>query len=100
MKRAVIIAAALVACGCTSMNADWVKRRAPAFWQANGFQVVAYEGYNFNLGGPFGYGGACVWYQLRQVPDNGVLYTGCLMRWGDELHMYSMRAIDAFRPPR
>jgi hypothetical protein len=44
------------------------------------------------------YGGACVFYTLKKIPDNGILYEGCLQRWGDELHLYELQAVDAINP--
>lgn len=96
----------LVLVGCvlffaigSSGNLSWVKERAEEKWQAQGFDVVDYEGYQFGSGG-YGlpYGGAKVWYRLVKRPDNGITYSGCLVRWGDELHVYGPKACDAIQP--
>ena len=73
----------------SSSNLDWVKQRADKTWKEQGFEIVAYEGFQWGMGG-FGtpYGGAKVWYRLRKVPDNGLTYSGLLQRWGDEVHVY------------
>lgn len=82
----------------SSGNIDYVKDRAQARWAEQGFEVVGYEGYQWGFGG-FGtpWGGAKVWYRLRK-PGNDITYTGFLFRWGDELHVYGPKAIDAIRP--
>jgi len=80
-------------------NVDWVKNRAVAKWQKQGFSVVDYDGYQmgtFLFGSS--YGGAHVWHRLKKIPDNGITYSGCLMRWGDELHVYGPFAADAIKP--
>lgn len=91
--------AALALCGCSSRNADYVKAHAAETWRQQGFEIIGYEGYNWG-GPPFGgsYGGACVWYTLKRIPDNGIIYDGCLERWGNEIHAYSTKAMDAIKP--
>ena len=89
---------ALSLTGCTSGNLDYVKDRAEARWKDYGMEVVTYEGFQWGFWGLNSYGGAHVWYRLRQIPDNGITYTGYLQRWGDELHIYGPKAIDAIKP--
>ncbi len=90
-----ICAFAISACG--SWNVDYVKERSEDTWKSLGFQVVGYDGFLWSTGiGP--YGGGDVWYVLKRIPDNGILYGGYLERWGDEVHMYSLRAYDAIKP--
>lgn len=86
--------------GCSSGNLDYVKSRAEERWNKQGFQVVDYEGYQWGELGIFGlpYGGAYVWYRLKKIPDNGITYSGYLQRWGNEIHVYGPKAIDAIRP--
>ena len=82
--------------GCSIGNIDYVKERAEKTWQANGFKVVSYQGYQYGVGIPFTcYGGAQVWYVLHKYPDNGIIYEGSLQRWKDEVHVYNLRAIGA-----
>lgn len=84
--------------GCSSGNLDYVKQHADQRWKEYGMNVVSYEGYNWGFWGFNSYGGAEVWYRLRQIPDNGITYTGFLYRWGDEIHIYGPKALDAIKP--
>lgn len=99
MKKKLLIAVATVAISSvlsailwgpvgSSGNLDWVKQRAVAKWEMQGFSVIDYEGYKWGFGG-FGtpYGGAQVWYRLRHS-TTGAIYSGYLLRWGDEVHVY------------
>ena len=76
-----------------SNNLDYVKQHGPATWQSVGFEPIGYEGYQYGAGVGT-YGGANVWWTLRRVPDNGLLYNGYLQRWGNELHVYSIRTVE------
>ena len=100
MKRLILLcamAATISACGYG--NTDYVKAHADATWASQGYRVTGYQGYEIGPVVPFSrYGGAYVWYQLRQVPDNGITYEGALQRWGDEVHVYSLSAKDAIKP--
>lgn len=84
--------------GCGSANREYIKERAEQRWEEVGFRVIGYEGYQwgFWIGGKWG--GACVWYMLEPVKSNGIHYSGYLQRWGDELHVYGPKAIDAIKP--
>ena len=88
----------LALCIGTPGNLDFVKAHAAETWEANGFTIRGYEGYNWSFGGYNEYGGARVRYQLRKTPDNGVTYTGSLQRWGNEIHVVRVRAQDAVSP--
>ena len=80
-----------------TVNLNHVKENASQTWSQMGYEINGYEGYQWGWGiGP--YGGACVWYQLKKKPDNGILYMGYLQRWGDEIHVWKLRAIDAIKP--
>lgn len=50
--------------------------------------MQGYQGYNVWTVG------RCYWYTLRK---GDVTYQSCLMKWGDELHEYSLQAIDAVK---
>jgi hypothetical protein len=97
--RKTIAALAVALTGCSPGNLEYVKERGPDRWPEVGFEVVGYSGYQW---GPLGfgtpYGGACVWWELRKIPDNGITYSGCLKRWGDTLEVYGTRARDAIQP--
>lgn len=97
---ALVVALLLTSLGLfNSTNLDYVKARSEARWREMGYEPVAYEGWQYGSGLIFtSYGGAKVWYRLRNVPDNGITYQGYLQRWGDELHVYGPKAIDAIKP--
>ena len=80
-------------------NKQWLMERAEVKWNKQGFEVVDYEGFQLGCGG-WGtpYGGAKVHHRLRKVPDNGITYSGFLVRWGDEVQVYGPKAVDAIAP--
>ena len=85
--------------GPNSNNLEDVKNNAKTTWNSIGFEIVGYEGYQWGFG--YGdYGGANVWYNLSKIPDNGITYTGYLVKWGNEYHVYGPTAIDAIRPQK
>jgi len=99
LKRLVLVLMLFVLSGCGYGNLDYVKEHATEKWKKQGFEVVDYEGYQWGNVIPFTtYGGANVWYRLKKTPNNGVTYSGCLQRWGDEIHVYNLKAIDAIKP--
>ena len=95
MKKCLTILAIWLLAGCSSGNLDWVKNKAEAKWAKQGFEVIDYEGFEWGVGG-FGtsYGGARVWYRLKRIPDTGILYSGYLKRWGNEIHVYGPEPTD------
>jgi len=84
--------------GCSSGNLDFTKERAEQTWEDQGFKITGYEGFQWGIWGFNSYGGAYVYYRLKKNPDNGIIYSGCLQRWGTEIHTYEVRAIDAIKP--
>lgn len=97
--RPLALTLACLLSGCTASNLEHVKERGPARWKEIGFEAIGYQGHQwgkFGFGTP--YGGACVWWELRKVPDNGITYSGCLQRWGDSLEVYGPTARDAIQP--
>lgn len=78
-------------------NVGYVRERAESVWQTNGFEVVGYQGYERSMCW-FDYGCGNVWYTLERRGGEGIVYEGALQRWGDEIHLYSIRAIDAIKP--
>lgn len=68
-----------------------IKLAAPTVWEKNGFSIVGYEGYQHGL---FFWSGGCVWYVVRRGPTD---YHGCISRWGDEYHIYELRALNAIK---
>jgi hypothetical protein len=81
-------------------NLDYVKDRAEDRWSDLGFNVVGYDGYQWGYTWWLSpsHGGANVWYILEKSNGNGITYSGCLSRWGDEIHMYNLKAVDAIKP--
>jgi hypothetical protein len=74
-------------------NVNWVKDHATAGAHQLGFEIVGYEGYQVApiLGG-------MVWYTMKRNPDNGIIYEGGFSKWGNEVHIYNTKAIDAIKP--
>lgn len=87
-KQMTIIIVLLAGCGWVKDDAAYVKERSAQYYEQRGFKVVGYQGYNMFVGG------RCYWYTLEK---NGTTFESCLMRWGDEVHEYSLRAIDAIK---
>ena len=96
MKK--VLAATCLLVGCSSGNLDYVKEHADETFAAAGYEVIGYEGFQWSFWGLNSYGGANVWYILKKDPDNGILYQAYLNRWGNEIHVYEMQAIDAIKP--
>lgn len=98
IAQAIAVFVAFGITGCSSSNVDEVKQKSNEVWRQAGFEVVGYEGWEKGgyLGGS--YGGAFVWYTLKRIPDNGIIYHGSIQRWGDEYHIYALSALDAIRP--
>ena len=82
----------------TSGNLEHVKDQAEERFTELNYEIARYDGYQWGLWGYNDYGGAHVWYLLKKVPDNGILYSAYLQRWGDEIHLYELEAIDAIKP--
>ena len=82
-------------------NLEYVKQHAESRWSEMGFEIIGYDGFNWDFCYLKKYGGARVWHVLKKKFNTGdpyITYNGCLQRWGDEIHMYHLRAIDAIRP--
>jgi hypothetical protein len=86
---------AMLLAGCSAHKVGDIKAHASEAWHQAGFEIIGYEGYQYGTLGEFG---GCVWYTVRRVPDNGITYEGCLAKWGDEYHVYSLTALDAIKP--
>ena len=92
------LAATCLLVGCSSGNLDYVKEHGPDKFREIGFEPVGYAGFNWGFWGFNNYGGAEVWWRLEKIPNNGISYTGYIIRWGDELHVYGPSATDAIKP--
>lgn len=100
LKLQTLLLLGLTLVSCHSGNKEWTLERACSKWQAQGFECVDYEGWDFGFGVPFtSYGGANIWHRLKKVPDNGITYSGYMRRWGEEIHVYGPKAVEAI-PPR
>lgn len=80
--------------GC-ARNVDYVKEQAPEIWQNSGFQITAYEGYEWCV-----FFGGRVWYQLERTEKDGIIYRAFLVKrpFVDEIHIYNLEAINAIKP--
>lgn len=88
MKKLMVVLAITLA-GCSSSNVPEIRQNANKVFEDAGFKVVGYEGYQ---SGAFETYGGCVWYIVER---NGVTYHGCVSKWGDEYHIYNLKALDA-----
>ena len=88
-----IIALLALALPCSSANRDYLKEHACKRWQEVGYECVGYEGYNY---GSLVHG-AAVWHTLKRKEAPGIIYTGSTRLWGDEIHIYGPKAIDAIK---
>lgn len=89
--RKILLVMAVVLPGCSAQYVDEIKENADDVWTRNGFEVVGYEGYVWT---GFGRWGGCVWYIVKR---NTTTYHGCISKWGDEFHIYDLRAMDALK---
>ena len=99
MKKLILLILLFFIAGCGSGNLENVKQNAPEVWKSNGFKILGYQGFQWYEYLPgTSYGGALVWYTLHKIPDNGLIYEGALLRWGEEYHIYALKAKDAIQP--
>lgn len=97
MFKALCIVFVIFISGCSYSNLDYVKKRANETWESVGYSVIGYEGFEWAATLTPWHGGARVWYSLKR-DNNGIIYTGSLWRWGDEIHVYGPKAVDAIKP--
>jgi hypothetical protein len=103
MKKAAVaalFAALLSGCAPSVSNLDDVKEHAAEVWKQAGFSIIGYEGFEYGTTWCCSSekGGAAVWYTLRRIPDNGIIYHGYIQRWKSEYHIYNIKALDAIKP--
>lgn len=77
----------------TSSNNAYIQDHANEVWAQSGFEVVSNRGYTLSPSCS-DYGGANRYYLLKRIPDNGMLYNGVLSRWGDEIHIQGVEAVE------
>lgn len=90
MKKLLVMFLLLTSC---TYNVDYVKSVAADVLRDKGYEIVNYEGYQ-------GFGSFCggdVWYVVKRA-DSPVLYNLYLCKWDDEVHIYSIRALNAIGP--
>ena len=90
MKTLIVITtvALLTGCGIVKDDRQWIQERSAQYYDQREFKVLGYQGFNMLLIG------RCYWYTLEK---NGTTYQSCLLKWGDELHEYSLQAVDAIK---
>lgn len=91
----VILAVGLALSACSDRYVPEIKAAAPEVIRQAGFTIVGYEGYQW---GAFDTFGGKVWYTFKRNPDNGIIYHGAVVKWGNEYHLYNLTAIDAIKP--
>lgn len=69
-----------------------IKEHANSVIASHGLTKVGYEGFTLGIAQQ---PGGCVWYTMTK---GNILYNGCISKWGNEYHLYSLRAIDAISP--
>jgi len=74
--------------GCVSDDYQWVNSRSLPYYEARGFKVLGYQGYNMWTTG------RCYWYTLQR---GNTVYESCLLKWGEEVHEYGLKAVDALK---
>ena len=85
----------LLGSGCSKQYVSDIKAHATNVWDNAGFKIVGYEGYQWSLPGET-WGGK-VWYIVQRKDSGSTLYHGFISKWGDEYHIYNLRAIDAIK---
>lgn len=71
-----------------SYNVDFVKNKSKERLAEAGYEIVAYEGFISFMS----YCGGDVYYTIKRQ-DSPVLYSGMLCKWGNEIHLYNVKAI-------
>lgn len=84
--KIIVAAIAVLLSGCNAANVPDLKANAPAAIEANGFQVVGYQGYQYGIFGGY------VWYTAKR---DGIVYEMAVMKWSGEYHLYNIKALNA-----
>jgi len=87
-KPAFLVISMFVLSGCVSDDFSYVNARSKAYYEDRGFQVIGYQGFNMWSAG------RCYWYTIER---DKTIYESCLMKWGDEVHEYNLRALNAVK---
>ena len=98
MKVFVTIVMLCILLPCSFLTYDGIdelKEAAPEVFSKAGFEVIGYEGYTLGSRVPFtDYGSANVWFILKR---EDTIYSALLNSWGDEIHIYNLKALNAIR---
>lgn len=81
MKKLLLILLVINSIGCTR-NVEFVKKHATEKWNELGYQIQGYEGFQYSLAG------GDVWYLLKRKDTPGVLYSGYLQSYYNEIQVY------------
>jgi len=96
MKYLILILTTILSLNCGYGNKEYLQENGPAYLESQGFEIVTSEGFQIGLVVPFTeYGGAAVWYIVKRKDDPKTLYNLYLKRWGNEIHIYSIFALNA-----
>jgi hypothetical protein len=90
----IIVLVALMSAGCAPANLQEVKEKSCQAWERVGFECIGYEGYQWGMWFGGGNGGDKVWNTLKRAESPGIIYSGSVQKWGDELHVYGPIAIN------
>lgn len=96
MKKLLLVAMIFIMSCVGPGNLDYLRENAKEFFDQNGFEIVGHEGYTWGGVMPFtSYGGARVWYIVKRKGKDNTIYNCYLKRWGNEIHIYKFKAINA-----
>lgn len=86
MKKFLSVLATLLCLGC-ARNVEYIKQQGPQKWKELGYVPIGYEGYQWSLVG------GDVWWSLKRKDSPGIIYSGYLTKWGDELMVYGPQVV-------
>ena len=82
----IILMLSVISC---ARNVEYVKIHSAERLKELGYNNAVYEGYQWS---PFN--GGDVWYTMKRDDTPHVIYTGYLVKWGDEIHFYGPRVVN------
>ncbi len=74
--------------GC-ARNVEYVKIHSSERLKELGYTSPVYEGYQWSV-----FYGGDVWYTMKREDTPGVIYTGYLSKWGNELHFFGPHVVN------
>lgn len=87
MKKILLVLVLILSSAC-ARNVDYEKAHAGEKWKELGYTLNGYEGYQWDF-----FCGGMVWHSLKRNDAPGVIYSGCICKWGDELMIYGPHVI-------